>query len=200
MQTSYTITQKGMMYAVASSDKDITGSLLTLVLKQYFDHSVTFVQICGFLDGNKKAAFKIICEMLESDFINIDENFYESDSIRKIVDIHVADMIEGNEFIISDFNGLTVHNCGFGREDALNISSMACDLIKITRRSQVVDSSAHPLYPVSIETTWNYNEISIYLLYPGDYSCLLTCKNDRFFKQPEVISLIAHLSCRYANG
>jgi len=171
-----------------------------LVLKQFFADSVSFVKICDFLEGNRKAAFKIICEMLESDFIKIDEGAVKANHINNPADICVADMMQDNDFIISDFNGLTVHNSGFTQKDALNISSMACDLIKISRRSQNADSNAHPLQPVFLETNWNHHEICIYLLYPGDYSCLLTCKSHGFFMQAETIPLIAHLCSRYTNG
>ena len=200
MQASYNITQKGMMFAVASKDKNTIEKLLIFILKQHASDPVCFSQICEYFDNNKHAAFKIVCEMLESEFIDIDQGIENSDSISELTLSGISESLADKEYILSDFNGLPVHNSGFNHEDSLCISSIACDLIRISRRSDQMNPAQKQFQPASVETTWNQHEIIVYFLCFGGYSCLLTCKRDTFLKQIEAIPLIAYLCNRYANG
>jgi len=197
MQTAYTITHKGMLYAISSELKDMTGNLLLQVLKHSFYAPVNFLQLCEYLNGDKQRAFKQVCEMLESEYIDIDDQALEKLSEQQTLEDITA---QSDEFILSDFNGLVVYRSGFDSEDAAHLASMACDLIKVSRRTDIMVGDVDTLQPISIETRWKQNTVITYLLCLGACKCLLTCRSQAFWQQPAVLPMISYLCSRYANG
>lgn len=200
MQTSYCITQQGLMYAIASNKINENRLLLIHILKKYADTPISFAEICVHCDADKKKAFKQICGMLELGFIDIDEREHIQESpTHRAQHKQLSDVSPDNEFILSDLNGLPVTCSGFNQQQSLQLAAIACDFTRVSRRNRQVDQS-NTLIPVSIETTWQDKNIIIYLLHLGYFSCLLTTGDTAYIKHHTFIHFASFLCGRYSHG
>jgi len=198
MQTCYQITPSGVSYAIASDSHTTNRLLLTRVLKNNFTRPVTFAEILTFFNNDKALAFKQVCTLLEQDLIDINDDSASINSLNSANNRKTLKTLPAEkDYVLSDFNGFPVSHSGFNKLQAINISAIAYDFIKASRRSRSEGSADEITRPLSIKTTWNNIDITIYLLYFDKFSCLLTTKNSDTIVNKGFIQLASYLCNRY---
>ena len=203
METSYHITAKGLNHALASSSKD-TGQLFLLhIIKKHINEPIMLSDIHRFYKDDKTASFKKIFNMIKLELIDVyDQN--SSTQIPNTVsnnnpgnDKTIYNIFCNNDFVLSDLIGLPIVYNGFNQHQSINISAIAYDIIKASKRSRYETENNEQLKPLSIKTTINDTNIIIYLLYFGGFSCLLTLKDTNSIEESGLINFASFLCNRY---
>lgn len=198
MQTCYQITPSGVSYAIASDSSTLNRSLLSIILKNNFTKPLTFAEILAFFNNDKAMAFKQVCTFLEEELIDINDDTASMNKHNLTVQSKAINkLISEEDYVLSDFNGFPISHSGFDRTQAINISAVAYDFIKASRRSRSLNSEDEIIRPLSIKTTWNNTDIIIYLLYFDKFSCLLTTKNSETILNKGFVHLASYLCNRY---
>ena len=198
MQANYQLTQAGLLYAVASTAKDAGHLLLTHMLKQHLAAPLSFTAVREFCNGDTETAFKLVCDFLDQGFIDIAETSEAKSACSANTGIGLLNTLFGSdEFVLSDMNGLPMLFNGLDRSQACQLSAIACDFIKVSRRTRHRYQGANVLQPVSIETDWQGKEVSILLLHLGGFSCLLASRNAAITEQRGFIHFVSSLCNRY---
>jgi len=187
MQTSYQITARGLKFALASNQQNDGRSLLFFIIKFYATGSICFDDIKNFYNDNKKQAFKQIYNLLNLQFLTIDEIFVPSKNLSP------ARIPLTEYFVLSDKNGLTIDYYGFSRQHSDEISTNASDFIRVSRRNRLDIQ----LTPLCIEAPWQNKSISTCLLFLQQFNCLLSSQAQDIFEHPAFTSYISCLCNRY---
>ncbi|HED33959.1 MAG TPA: hypothetical protein ENJ08_07045 [Gammaproteobacteria bacterium] len=188
MNACYLITPQGVRYAIASNQPDKKRLLLLFILKKISDGLVSFDDVTGFYQHDKKLAFKEICSLLDLQLITLNEPAVN------IANETAEEILFNNEFILSDLHGLIIYYRGFDPQTAQQISANACEFIRASRRQQQDAQST----PLCIETTWQNSGIKIYRLYLENFSCLLTSKSHSILDHKAFVPCISYLCSRYS--
>jgi len=201
MQPSYYITKTGVNHVIASSTPaadDISRLLLLHFLKQINYGPVSFSDILKYFNNDKSLTFKKISSMISYQLIDMSEsNLHSTENTISQSSSTISHYCSDNDYVLADLNGLAISSCGFNQIQASNISAIAYDYIKASKRSRYEIESHEIESPLSIRTSWNNLDIIIYVLYINKFSCLLITKNEDFINKNEFIHLASHLCNRY---
>ncbi len=204
MQPRYHITSTGIRHVTASpvteqSTDDSQQRLLLFILKQSIKGPVLFSEILQYFNDNKSLAFKKISNLISLQLIDmtesetVDNGFENRNSL-------LSALCTNNDYILANLNGLPISFCGFEQQQAVNISAAACDYIKASRRSRYESKTSSLDTPLSIQTSWNNIDITIYLLHLENFSCLLISKEPDFINHIEFLKIASYLCNRYSHN
>jgi len=204
MQTSYHITSTGLKHVISSSSTDMVGRndafqrLLIFLLKHFMHGPVLFSEILDIFNNDKSLTYKKISKMISLQLIDMTDSDV-TEPFEKMTDLYhlLSTQCKNDDFVLSDLDGFPISFCGFNQQQATNISAVACDYVKASRRSRHKPESNLLETPLSIKTTWSDLEIIIYQLHLDCFSCLLITKNTDFIEKVEFLNLASYLFNRY---
>jgi len=156
-----------------------------------------------FYNDDKTSSFKDIFKMINLELIDVHDINSSTQILTTLSnsrpgnDKTIYNIFCDNDFVLSDLIGLPIVYSGFNQHQSINISAIAYDIIKASKRSRYETENNEQLKPLSIETTINDTKIIIYLLYFGDFSCLLTLKSTNSIEQSGFIIFSSFLCNRY---
>jgi len=200
MQTSYHITASGIKYVVASNAQETDRSLLLYILKKN-NTPVSFNEIVIFFKDDKKSAFTEICKLIKLEFIDIIEsnsllkNINQTNTDISTTDKTINHQYTKKDFVLSDLNGFPVTYSGFNHQQSLTISAVAYDFIQASSRAR--HNHEKQFKPLSIKTFWQDMDITIFLLFFGNFSCILTTKDSGLLDEIGFTYLASFLCNRY---
>lgn len=199
MKPYYHITSNGVKHAIASPVSDDAFQLLLLYfLKKNNKGPILFSDVLTYFNNEKSRAFKIISGMISHQLIDISEpKSSETENIPVHSNVYLTSSCKDYDYILADLNGFPISYSGFNKQQSINISAVAYDYIKASKRSRYENEKNMIETPLSIKTTWNNIDIIIYLLSMNDLSCLLISKSSDFINTNEFINLASYLCNRY---
>jgi hypothetical protein len=201
MQTSYYITKTGLNYAIASNIQDSFSCFLLLIIKKHLENPIKFNEVIDFYKNDRVMAFKQICEMIKLDLIDVYEKNYTTKTIdQSNKEILIDSLYTKNDYVLSDSNGLPISYYGFNQQQSINISAIAYDLIRASRRARYDNQNHDSHMPLCIKTTLYDIDINIIHIFLGTFSCLLTTRFNNLDDQSGFIELISFLYNRYSYG
>lgn len=203
MQPHYHITASGLKRVTATSHtKDLLNDdiyqLLIFILNKHINACVSFSEVAILFNNEKTRTFKVISKMLSLQLIDMNEsNEKDIHDDNQLTEYFLNNLQIQNQYVLSDLNGLPISASGFDQQQIINLSAMAYDYIKASKRSRHINDTADTDIPLSITTSWGDMNITIYLLYFNKFSCLLTTTGTDFINSPEFIKIASYVCSRY---
>ncbi len=203
MQTSYHITNAGVKRLTATSySQDLINDdiyqLLILTLNRHINTTVSFSDASILFNYEKARTFKVISKMLSLQLIDMNESSNANSNEETLsAKYFLSNLQVQSQYILSDLNGFPIIASGFNQQQTVDISAIAYDYIKASRRSRHINKISDTNQPLSITTSWADMSLTIYLLYFDKFSCLLTTTDSNFLNSSAFIEISSYVCNRY---